>query len=832
MILEILEGQEFYISANRLQDRSYFMYPAYSSALLALINTVRQRRHWERQPRDPQDPLKNCGVSNIIAFSAPRGGGKTSTMQSFAQAISDRDGLQQCSVEGAELLLTTTFRPLPLIAPSVLRPGQGILPVVLSRLFQLAQDLWQQRNNTTGQAAFNRCSGASPLPPFNEGAKSELFRLFQCCLDGVNAIKSQDGTTVDLSRLHELNDGAALRQHFYKLVRQLLILSGMSEGFLVLQLDDADSQVGEGYEMLEDIRKYLMLPNLIILMAADTDMLRTVVFKHHYAQFQTILQQQLTEVAQIKEISEKYLDKLIPPLNVVHLPRHEQFSVQQGNNFHLKYVRSDGNLWDSREDISFQSDVLYRIYQKTGIVFVSHGSYLNNIIPTTLRGLKQLLEILAPMEDIPPVTEAEKKSAQKLAAKVSAQAAVAGKNLARFSDYFVHDWINVKITDAGDREFLKRLVHSPAPDRSQLIRLRLNQRCSGAFSCAPDDYSTAAVAQCIEEASMRNRSQADYLFFFAIRTILSIESHRSVWLQKAEQCRTTGRRPLLFNFSLTSAGLSDTYYMNGKYPGLDASERTMDAKKWSGLIRDTYGTQDELSGFKISEEGTDGQNAPTRMKPLEDAPVVEKLVGRRGYRVCVSYMQSLNLLLRLGDPELPPVKLQGKNAANSQQLLYDAQDTALLVASNWEVQRRLLVDWDALPADLTDTQSLESPSADDPISRIRKIFIDMDKELNDLNEGSVWGGNSAAGLYGAFRELCNGLVGQLDFSGLLLRLYGIFEQEREREQKEEQEYKELEEREQRERLKQLERQQQQLSEQLVAQQKLLTDLLKKLSENE
>ena len=58
---------------------------------------------------------------------------------------------------------------------------------------------------------------------------------------------------MDLARLHEISDGVFLRQNFYQLTCQLLQFAGCPDGFLIISLDDADSQVGHGYKMLEDI---------------------------------------------------------------------------------------------------------------------------------------------------------------------------------------------------------------------------------------------------------------------------------------------------------------------------------------------------------------------------------------------------------------------------------------------------------------------------------------------------------------------------------------------------------------------------------------------------
>ncbi len=51
--------------------------------------------------------------------------------------------------------------------------------------------------------------------------------------------------------------------------------------------------------------------------------------------------------------------------------------------------------------LGLQDFLLTAIYQKTGIIFVTHTAYANNIIPTTMRGIMHLLYLLSTMENIP-----------------------------------------------------------------------------------------------------------------------------------------------------------------------------------------------------------------------------------------------------------------------------------------------------------------------------------------------------------------------------------------------------------------------------------------------
>ena len=56
---------------------------------------------------------------------------------------------------------------------------------------------------------------------------------------------------------------AAVRNHFWELIRFFDQHNGGKETFFVIQLDDVDSQIKYGYQVMDDIRKYLVIPNQI-----------------------------------------------------------------------------------------------------------------------------------------------------------------------------------------------------------------------------------------------------------------------------------------------------------------------------------------------------------------------------------------------------------------------------------------------------------------------------------------------------------------------------------------------------------------------------------------
>lgn len=474
-IIKIVQGNELNIRvSNDICDKHDLMYPSYCQALRALEEIIQQTRKFH--DRDDRRGCDNrteevlfCYNGNIITFEGERGSGKTQTMLSFANII--RDGKDVCgdlTRNGKDKLLgDAKFRVMPPISPSVLEKKQNLLYVILSRLYDLAGKTLRKE----------RCSGIS------ERETIELSRLFNDCLSGINGIKRANDPDLELSAIQNISDGAALRMHFHKLVQRLIELDDARQGhkstFLVLLLDDADSQIKNGYKVLDDIRKYLVIPNLVIIMSADVDFLHKVIYQEHLEQFSDLRNTDLQLPRDLSHLSRKYIDKLIPPSHMIHLPRIDQYAeMNAGGSLHLKYVRMVGDdevpVFDCGKD--FQGSLLMLLYKKTGLVLISHPQRLHSIIPRTLRGLNQMLYLISSMEDASPVENGFQRDERSLALSLQKRLRILETNLEQFSSYFAGGWLKAKIRNKADQEFFKEFTLASGDDYVYLAMEYLENR--------------------------------------------------------------------------------------------------------------------------------------------------------------------------------------------------------------------------------------------------------------------------------------------------------------------------------------------------------------------
>ena len=396
---------------------------------------------------------------NIIAFSGRRGTGKTSAMISFTEFLKSRGENSEKSQQLWNREGLTDFYALFLspIDPTMLENDQDILSVVLSRLLYKAEERWEENPD------FHRRNQNL------EKDKNELLKKASACLNGIKAVKKK-GEINSLSDLQRVGDSAVLKKNLFDLVDLVnrFCLGNdhikTESSYLVIPIDDTDCQIQKAHDVMEDIRRYLTIPNVLILMATDGDMLRNVFAQHYATEFKTGIDRQILEPIDVEYYAEKYLTKLIPGTHRIYLPVFE--NVLQGNTVRLelgyyededrdKDLISDSTLASRAQkrnekdyndiDFNFQAKILSFIYQKTGIVFFEHTAYINNIIPTTMRGLAHLLNFLHSMDDVEKIDYDREYTMPEIRELLSKRLHALEKNLDLFEEYFMNEWVPAKV---------------------------------------------------------------------------------------------------------------------------------------------------------------------------------------------------------------------------------------------------------------------------------------------------------------------------------------------------------------------------------------------------
>ena len=433
-ILKITKGKEYRAKIDKIFQDDIFFADAYHQArdclfeILQVMQTANEdikKEHGKSNFWDLPDVTLNGALrgrlNNIIAFCADRGQGKTSAMRSFSRELQNLQNKSYASKKdeneaNAFWQQKNQFKNVDMpqmcfigyIDPTTMSTGESILQIILSRMFNefnqyIENDAHQNRklyNNTYNQN------------------KIDLIQQFSKCFHSAEVLKNKVDNDIDednLDRISELGDSSNLLAAIYKLVHQYLSFFGLKENAcLVIQIDDADMNFESTYRMLEDIRKYLLIPNVIILIATNMEQLENTIEQHFINGYQQSLKhnESMVDVEYCHQVAELYLEKAIPNTRRVFLPtlmsRRTELWIRykdpdlvkdESNKEESNILKLPQN-YNSEKPWMYQDQLLSLLHQKTGMIFYNSNNYLHNILPDNIRELTHFLAYFNSMPDL------------------------------------------------------------------------------------------------------------------------------------------------------------------------------------------------------------------------------------------------------------------------------------------------------------------------------------------------------------------------------------------------------------------------------------------------
>ena len=365
--------------------------------------------------------------NNVIAFCAERGQGKTSAMLSYATALanlyaSNSQKLKEQKEKFWEKCSArhVYYEVLRSIDPTGMEADDTILKIVLSQMFSRFQKVVESSN------VLGRGYGS------DKSWDRECFDLqqkFLDCFHLANLLNASDkkkpptNMEDELEIIVETGGGVNLRIKLYQLTKKYLEF--MANGFngskyLVITIDDADLNVGRVYEILEDIRKYFQLPRVIVLLATNIIQLESTVEQHFFEEYERSLSYSrgMVDVDRCHQISERYLEKILPGTRRLNLPNLNDAIKQQfadlrivyldeeerdllNDNYSKEMIQKAEEKSDSeKEKWGYQEQLLYYLHRKTGLLFLPPEQGLHALLPDNMRGLMHFLVFFSKMEDV------------------------------------------------------------------------------------------------------------------------------------------------------------------------------------------------------------------------------------------------------------------------------------------------------------------------------------------------------------------------------------------------------------------------------------------------
>lgn len=355
----------------------------------------------------------NVNTLRIVCFNGERGVGKTScmmTVMGMAATVGDNDisgynaKVDFLTEIRAGKVLETTFYCPDIIDPSFFDPSHNLLEILIGSLYGSLKEEVRKSGLNTDRVKLR------DLQKSFEDVKRGIFNLH----------KESKDTYSDLTELDMLASAVELKEKIRDLFGKFLDFT--HRDVLLLTIDDIDLCPHGAYEMCEQIRKYLAMPECIILMSAKYEQLENVITTHFSESL--YVRHPFRRDFDVESMAQRYLTKLLPVGTRVNMPSVYDICNE---DMRVTVVGKEGNNPKFEQYRSIRLGIPELIFRKTRYLFYnSNVGGISLIVPNNLRQFNALLGLLYSMEEI------DDDSADR---QITLQ-----RNDAAFKDYFYNVW--------------------------------------------------------------------------------------------------------------------------------------------------------------------------------------------------------------------------------------------------------------------------------------------------------------------------------------------------------------------------------------------------------
>lgn len=524
--IQIEKGMEHHSKLMNIYDKDDLFYDAYCQAAYSITRIV-ERSRAEQQKNYAHQWYENCYRqfeyhNNIVSFCADRGQGKTSAMLSVAEALQTMQTRTQEKEQRAfwnqqmkdnrdNPVLSVHFECLPVSDPNLLEKNTSILRTVMSKMFKAASDRWESAANNLSSRQHDE----------KHQKKEQLAKQFLKCFKGLDFLYKEKKEIAsyydDLNMAAEYGDSNNMKAAFMKLVRYYLdfMADDHKDAMLVILVDDADLNIEQAYYIVEEIRKYFVMPGVIVLAAMHIGTLSRTLEQHFMEQYKTLMAYKQDIWERCHRAMERYITKLLPAAHRIYLPAITGVFEQSYNRLLLSYTEQendgdrpassdradkaayvyllDSNLSNTSVSDNYETRLFCLIYAKTGIILTQQGNFLHEFLPDNFRHLNHFLFYMNSLPTLVPEEKNAKKEnpyglfgriisdiregdAGRISAKEKTERWM--KNLQMFLNYFLNIWCPERLTD-DQLGAIEKIDLSPLPLKNmtavQQIRNILNK---------------------------------------------------------------------------------------------------------------------------------------------------------------------------------------------------------------------------------------------------------------------------------------------------------------------------------------------------------------------
>ncbi|MBU3216866.1 hypothetical protein LL033_14965 [Clostridium estertheticum] len=459
--IKIGEGDALRIKVEKYEDiNESFFRDIYINAAESVKHIV-DNTNTKNDKKDVN--LNQNQYNNIISFIGERGTGKSSAMVSFNQFLKDMHGNGKVNIPEFNEIKGYNFYNLDVIDPSMLEDKENLLGIVIAKMFsKFEKELKNQENE------YNNSMANSILRKFEKLYKN----MVTLNMDEKEILKDDGYTGTILENLSRLSASLNMRDNLIELMKELLpyLTKQQKDNFLVISIDDLDMNMIHAYDMVEQLRKYLIIPNVIILIAIKMEQLMDSVEQSYMKYFETMIKQKRLS-DNTKTMAFRYIEKLIPVERQLYMPK-------------LRNIESTDIIIEVKgeekvEDKGIQQLILDKTRMKTGLIFIKPETQNHYLVPDNLRELHNYLSFIDSMDDIVNIKNNDIDLDPKDRDSKNTDLNLKGKwksNLKRFEDYFINNWIRKNLSTMEYIEFIQSFLNEDISIRNKYVVTKLSEK--------------------------------------------------------------------------------------------------------------------------------------------------------------------------------------------------------------------------------------------------------------------------------------------------------------------------------------------------------------------
>lgn len=429
-ILTIIRGEEFKLSLKEKIEETDIFYDQYLEAAdmlddIVIVDEDKEQMDWRKVEQ------KN----NIIAFCGERGEGKSSAMMTFINALIKQDDWNSNLIfDECENAKKTIFSKPIIIDPSTFDNVHNILEVIVASLYREFRIRYAKDSDS-----FENEKGCKLLESFQK-----VYRIISLLNNPEKMLEEEFDGEATISNLAKMGESTALKRELQKLIKvyleYMICEADSKHRKLLIAIDDLDLCNGNAYKMAEQIRKYLIIPEIVIVMALKIEQLQMCIQEENFKNYRNVLsggEKPSEFYEEVRNMAEKYITKLIPRSRRIYLP-----NVKYIYNARIRYVdRKEKVIYEDEFSNSLNASLLNMIYMKTGMKFLLKLNSTSWLQANNLRDAVNMITLLGNMPEPKDDMDFE-------------------DNIETFSQYIEKEWIPQNFTMAETRE-LQTLMKLP-----------------------------------------------------------------------------------------------------------------------------------------------------------------------------------------------------------------------------------------------------------------------------------------------------------------------------------------------------------------------------------